>query len=291
MSSTANLPTARPAKIPSDKRSILRFTRAELLTIVVSVGLINAMFQVAVSRVLQAGWLESFLNTFGISALVWAGVYICLKFFSNVSDKPMTSRTRVVLCLVLLFSFLPSSQLIWPALSFLAAYLIVDANDENEDQKRGAWVLLALTVPMFWSKRLFSLFSDIFLSMDAVLVSSITGTPRTANLVAMPGGGGYLQIAAPCSSMANVSLAILAWVLFSRTEGLETRVSSFAWCLAACLSVVVINVTRISLIGYFPQHYELIHGAVGSTFAAWISLVVILFVCVVGVRHVKKMGS
>jgi exosortase/archaeosortase family protein len=151
--------------------------------------------------------------------------------------------------------------------------------------RRAGWIFLALAFPMFWSKRLFNILAEYFLSLDAILVSSITHTQRISNLVEMPGGDGFLEIAPRCSSMANVSLAVLCWVLFTQTRRTEWRPANIVWCSAACLLVIVINVTRISLIGFFPSYYDLLHGDVGSTITNWLTVIAVFAVCNYGARR------
>jgi hypothetical protein len=151
--------------------------------------------------------------------------------------------------------------------------------------RRGAFILFALTVPCFWSRIAFAALSHYILQADAIFVSAVIGSERTGNAVAYPDGTGYIWVAPGCSSLANVSLAILCWVLFS--HGLKRRSTSwgFAWCLAACASVVVINVARMALIASFPDRYALLHGEIGSFVAGWLILACMIGISALGVRR------
>jgi hypothetical protein len=53
----------------------------------------------------------------------------------------------------------------------------------------------------------------------------------------------------------------------------------------ACAFVVLINVTRISLIGYYPGHYGLIHGEVGASIAGWLTTLAITTIVWFAVRR------
>jgi hypothetical protein len=262
----------------------LGLRRAELVALIFIICALNAMVPTVVGGVVNDGLVYSVSNTFEVSAIVWMayflGVNFCLKDVTS-SVKPMD---KLVAALAFLGCLVPLGAVTWILLSAIALYTVATSRDSESLTKAG-WIYLAITVPMFWSKRVFNLFSDLFLAIDASLVSRITHTERTGNLVAMPGGEGFLQIAAPCSSMANVSLAILCWVLFTQGSGVRWRPANILWCAFACASVVAINVTRISLIGFYPHYFQLLHGPIGSTVVSWLTVAVVLAICYFGVKR------
>src|SRR5262249_13189151 len=150
------------------------------------------------------------------------------------------------------------------AVTALSLYILL-FTAANEARRRGAIILLAMTVPMFWSRLLFYLFGNVILKMDASLVGLMLGTQRSGIMVEFADHSGTLLIHPPCSSLANVSLAMLCWVTISQGVGRRWCCQDIAWCLFACTSVVAVNVTRISLMGLSYSHYDTIHSAVGDT--------------------------
>jgi exosortase/archaeosortase family protein len=150
--------------------------------------------------------------------------------------------------------------------------------------RRAAFVILAVTVPMFWSRLVFAMLSDWILRADAILVSLIVGTERVGNTVGFADNSGFLFILPACSSLADVSLAVLGWALFTQALTRRPSLKDVWWCLAACSAVIVINVTRIALIGLHPEHFELIHGAVGAGVAGFLALVAIVGINLIRVR-------
>lgn len=279
-------PVGSDPVIGGDAVRFLGLNRTELFLLAAVLLCANALLPTIAAGIANHGVVVSIANTFDVSAVVWAAIYIGLGFVLRMPTAPITFLDKVAIAAAILASVLPLGIATWVALSALGLYLILTGRRGSPAfQTRAGWVLLALTVPMFWSKRLFNLMSEFFLSIDAILVSSITHTERISNLVAIPGGTGYLEIAAPCSSMANVSLAILCWVLFSQTNNVRWSPRNILWCLAACASVMSINIIRISLIGYFPWHYELLHGPIGNTTASWLSIFASITICYFGVRR------
>jgi exosortase/archaeosortase family protein len=108
--------------------------------------------------------------------------------------------------------------------------------------------------------------------------------PRHGNTITLADGRTHLFIAAGCSSLANVSLVVLCWTMFCQLKA--RRISEdYLWCLAASCAIVAINVGRISLIGFFPQHYELLHGALGASLASWLIVIAMMGIFAFGMNR------
>jgi exosortase/archaeosortase family protein len=262
----------------------LGLSRNEIFAVGLIVGTANAIMPNIIGGVVKDGLIYSIANTFEISAIVWAAIVLGIHWSLFGDGKRISLTDRLAFLVIMASSFLPLGPFMWIFLTAYSLYAIFSSQRQGGLYRSG-WIYLAITIPMFWSKRIFNIFADFFLSIDARLVSLITHTKRISNLVAMPDGSGYLQIAAPCSSMANVSLAVLCWVLFTQANGVRWKPENVFWCACACLAVVAINVTRISLIGFFPDHYELLHGQVGATVVSWLTIVAIFSVCYYGVKR------
>jgi exosortase/archaeosortase family protein len=266
-----------------DVRSTLG--RDELFAALVILGFANGTVKMVSQAVSVDGLWAAGLNTFGISGLVWAAVGLVLAFLARQPSFPLTRTDLVVAGACSAMMLVPFSSLSWVALTSLALY-IMTTSDPGSPRRKGAVVLLALTVPMFWSSRVvFALFSDLLLEGDAILASWIIGTDQIGNTVGFADGSGYLYIAPGCSSLANVSLAILTWAVVIQLVPQRSMLAQAGWCLLACLAVILINVTRIGLIGLYREHYDLLHGPIGETVANWLTLAAILGLNVWGVRR------
>ncbi|MBZ6075875.1 hypothetical protein [Microvirga puerhi] len=249
-----------------------------------AIGFANGISEKVTGSILDSGAFAALLNTFNISAVVWVACFISIRFLLQ-DNQPLTRRLdRIVGVCVSLAFLAPIIPLSWLALSALAIYLIW-TSDRSSPLNRGAWILLGITVPMFWSRLLFATLSDTILQGDAALVGWLVGTHRLGNAVEFADGSGYLWIAPACSSLANVSLAILCWVTIAKVWDRPYSARNLVWVLLACSAVVTINVTRISLIGFYPHYFDLLHGPIGATVASWIILGVTVGICLLGVRH------
>jgi len=57
------------------------------------------------------------------------------------------------------------------------------------------------------------------------------------------------------------------------------------WCAFACVSVVTVNVARMSLMSLSLAHYSAIHSSIGDAIVGWIILILTVGISIAGVRH------
>jgi hypothetical protein len=239
---------------------------------------------VRISQAFGEDPVSAVLTTCGISVIVWAGSWMTLAALLQAPSHQLRGADLIIGAGVVMLTLAPLPSFSWLALTGLGFYILWSSTQATPYRQAGA-VMLALTVPMFWSRVLFALFSDPILSADAVLASLITGTERVGNTLRFADDWGYLFIAPPCSSLANVSLTVLCWVLCGQVASETWRLSKLGWGLAACTAVIAINVTRIGLIGLNHDHYDLLHGTVGAAVTNWLTFVAIVGINLYGFRR------
>ena len=183
----------------------------------------------------------------------------------------------------LLFIILPVGVLSWIDVTGLSLYVLL--TQPSPSVRRGAIILLAVTVPMLWSRLLFQFFADIILGIDAALVASVLGTDRVGNVVRFFDSSGYMVVYPGCSSLANMSLAFLCWVTVTQWVNHRWSPTDIIWCLLTCVSVIAVNVTRISLMGMSQGHYQTLHTEFGNTIGNFILLALTVGFSVLGARR------
>jgi hypothetical protein len=217
----------------------------------------------AIATVHDIGWLKAILGMFDVSAIVLAACASGLWLTMRRREQSVTPTDLAIGVIALALIALPIGALSWIAVSGLALYILL-FTARDLPMRRGALILLATTVPMFWSRLLFQLFANFILEIDASLVGRLLGADRTGNMVRFVNDSGYLVILPPCSSLANMSLAFLCWVTVSESVGHRRALSDLVWCMLACGTVLAINVGRLSLMGISLRHYEAIHSQLGD---------------------------
>jgi hypothetical protein len=201
------------------------------------------------------------------------------------------SRDRIrALDLVVTLAFLglvtvPIYAVSWVAVTGLSFYILLFA-DDGAERRRGALILLALAVPMLWSRLLFQFFARPLLELDATMAAWLLGTERMGNLVRFADNSGYMVITPFCASFGNITYAFLCWVVVSQWVNHRWRWIDLLWLFLACASVVATNVSRIALIGQSQENYQLIHGPGGYEF--FMGTVILCFIIgfsVIGARR------
>ena len=258
--SLTELPAPRGALVAALRSAV---ARDEFFAGLYILGCANG-FGVSIIRALQAGdW------TGGTEHLSVIALFACLagiSLFLRDKDDEITTADFVVAGAFLVGIAVPVAEMNWAAVTALSFYILLFANNGGS-RRRGALIMLALTVPMLWSRLLFAFFAKIFLEIDATFVSWLLGTARTGNIIAFADGSGNMVILPACSSLANMSLAFLCWVAVSQWVDHRSSRQDFLWCALACASVVAVNVARIAIMGLSHWHYETFHYGWGATTA------------------------
>jgi hypothetical protein len=258
-------------------------SRREFFGGLLILGCLNGLSSRITGEVNAVGWADALLNTFDISVIVWiscsAGVALVLRDQSGRANAVDLAVGAAFLLLVAL----PISPLSWVATAALCIYLLAKSNDVSTRQ--GAVILLATTVPMLWSRLLFKFFANPILNADATLVSWILGTQRSGNMVEFADHSGELVIFAPCSSLANVSLAILFWVTISELAVHKRSSYDILWCFLACASVVIVNVARMAMMGVSESVYDKVHSNFGGALTSLTITAITIAACVIGTRR------
>ncbi|HLH95419.1 MAG TPA: hypothetical protein VKW08_09905 [Xanthobacteraceae bacterium] len=258
--------------------------RSEFFFALFFIGCFNGLGARAVDSIRSQGWSEALLSTFGVSGIVWVA---CFKGLELVLREPIGKIRLADLglgVLILMLVSLPIGGLSWLAVSMLGVYVLLQGAPTST-QRRGVIILLAVTVPMLWSRILFRYFANLILEIDAKLVGLILGTQNAGNIVPFADHSGSLIILPYCSSLANVSLAFLTWVLVTQWLSRRWAARDLRWCFLAGASVVAFNVSRISLMGRDQAHYELIHSQYGDLVGNLLLLSLMIGICLFGARR------
>jgi hypothetical protein len=249
----------------------------------------NGLEVSVVNSLVRQGWAEALLNTFDVSAVVWIAWFAASALlYRSRLDEVITIPDAVIGLAVLSITIVPFARFSWLALTVLGLYMISVAPARSL-RLRGALIALALTGPVLWGPALMEVLGPPILQADAILVSTLIGTDRVGTIfsgaLGADGSPSHFMIFPPCSSVHGISIAVLAWVTISNVFGSAWSARYLACGLLAVISVLAVNVSRLSLIGLFPAYYPNIHGSPGSEIAAWLSLVLVVAIPLLGIRR------
>jgi exosortase/archaeosortase family protein len=261
---------------------LLAVPRAELFTGLVLVGFANGITGQAISAIQGSGFIPAVLNTFGVSVIVWCAAAFALSSFWRASVQPINRADLAVAAAAVACFLAPPIKLSWIGLTGLAIYILCTSRPYGS-LHRGSWIVLAVTLPMFWAGVGLTVFPSI-LDVEAMLASWLAGTSRVGNVIHFADGWGYLLVEAGCSSLKNISLAILCWMLFAQSVDRPWSIRCVGWCLLACAAAVVINTFRLSLVALQGERFDQVHAIAGDV-AGWITLGAVVGICWLGTRY------
>lgn len=242
-----------------------------------------------VGRVLYSLTLEGWMGAataVEMNVIVLAACYVGLYLVLHSDDQEQVRPADFIVAVpFLVLVALPIFPVSWMALAGLSLYILLFANNGSSGRTRGAIVLLALSVPMLWSRLVFQFFANIILDIDAALVASIMGTERVGNLVRFADDSGYMFISPACTSFGNISFAFLCWITVTQWVRHRWSPIDILWCLLACGSVIAVNVVRIAVTGLSQRNYELIHNQWGEAVGSLVIMAITIGVSVIGARR------
>lgn len=273
--------------MPQTVRSQIKsfsLSRGELFASLFIMGCANGLAARAIQSIHRLGWMDAAVSAFDLSVIVLAACFAGLSLVLTDRSGAVRSADLAVAAVVLLMTALPIGAASWLGVTILSLYLL-HFSEAMSLQRRGAVILFAVTVPMLWSRLIFDLFAEFILGVDAALVGWMLGTHRVGNMVEFADHSGTLAIFPACSSLANVSLALLCWVTVSQSVQHKWRPQDIFWCVLACFSVVAVNVIRISLMGLSSSYYRIIHDPMAEGLLSIVMLTLIVAISFLGVRR------
>jgi multisubunit Na+/H+ antiporter MnhG subunit len=276
--------------MPAIRTWLQSWTRSEAIAAVFAICFLNGIVTKVQSYISAYGVEPALAGLFGISALVLICGYLAMANILHSEKRALTRADILVFTLAVAANLIATPVISWILLTALATreYL---RHGQDRNMRRGAALMIGLTMPMFWGRLVFALASSTILKADAFLVSLMTSSQQSGNVVALSNGAGYIWIADACSSFGNISLAMLCWLMFMEYRGRRERtVNDYFVCIFACINIVIVNVTRIALIVKRPDLYELVHGPYGATIAGYISTLLVLVVCSSGIKREPKLA-
>ena len=231
------------------------------------IGISNAVISPISKMILEHGTFYTLSLFGGISLIVWfaigSSIYLIHKHIHNLCLS-IIDNCICVLCITL--CCIPSYLISWVSLCGLAFYFLIH-NRKNTRLYSGFFLLffVALRIPLI--QFCMSVFSSPLLNFDAFLVTkflyffdplvfaqdNIIHTSKSYSLAIMTG----------CSSFDNMSLAIILWLTLIQLKGGINRFSMLYHSVILATSVVVINISRLSMMAMYKNLYEFFHADFG----------------------------
>lgn len=273
------------SSVPGVALPAARLTRARLFGAIFLLAALNAFFGNAAGSVAARGWTGAIFNLFDISAILWAALAAGLLILAEDEGDSVWRRSDAALAaFVAAAALLPAPVASALALTLAAGWAIATGGSGSALRRSGI-VFLALTGGLLWGRLLLTYFSRPLLDIDALFVTGLVGGEQSGNVIWSNATGARIIVAAGCSSMRGLSLALVFWATVNQYYRVRFDARAILTCLAALAATVAVNVARIAAMLRWPAYLEEIHHGWGWLIAMWANLALIVLICVVGARR------
>jgi exosortase/archaeosortase family protein len=224
-------------------------------------------------QVQQGGVARALLDLGGISAVGWFAFYALISIACEDSAaEPLQGRDLAVAGLTVLLCLIP-----WGAESAIAvlvsgSYAVASAPAGSRSRRVGA-ILLALTGPLLLGPILLAWFAPLILGLDAHLAAMLVGAPVSGNVIRNIGIIHSIYIAPGCSSLHNMSLAVLLWATLLQLFRMRLTPYLVAVGVTGALAMALVNIVRIAAVARYPASYTYLHSGTGAELFGWASLI------------------
>lgn len=223
----------------------------------------------------------------GISAVIWAAMFAAWRIGTESRRRFGGVADAGALAAVVALSFLPVSFAGQAGLLICGLYLLL-TSPPRDAGRRVALVLLALTGPLIWGRILLNLFAKPILALDAHIVAAVIGTKVDGNVFDAASAGQRFVIGGLCSSVHNISLAIVLWTTAAMLFNIRIDRRYVAVGLTMVLFMFALNIARLATIGLFPAYFVFLHFGTGAALFGWAGLIGAAMLAGFGVIHAAE---
>ena len=201
----------------------------------------------------QVGMVDGLLALAGVSAIAWFALFAALSIAREPGFDPCRAYDLPVLALAGFAALVPSSWIAALGLCALGLSYLAASGDRETRSGRIALVLIALSGPLLWGRLIMVALSPTLLTIDSQFVALLAGTEATGNTVRFAGDAGQFVVGIPCSSIHNISLAVVLWGTLVSLLKLRIDLRLTVFCIAAAVAMFLVNAVRLASIALLPD--------------------------------------
>jgi hypothetical protein len=245
------------------------FGRTRLMVALMAIGIANALVRPAIEAIDEWGVVGALSGGLGSGWPVYLGLLGAVVLgLRATAERPIDRWDVLALSLYAVGVTVPSSGFSAMAVMALGIWEIL-RRPRDIHYRAGILIFIAAGARELWVATAMKMLSPWLLHIDAVLARTMLGllghpSVVTGNLIETDQGM-VLAVLMSCSSFANISLALLTWLVLTRWLRPHFERRDLAAALLVALAVILINLTRLTIMGLGPADYELAHGPIGQT--------------------------
>ena len=248
------------------------FSRADFFALLLAVALLNSLAP-RIAGALAAGSGTALMSLLGVDAVLWFALYAIVRIaLDDGAGAPLRRADKYLGALVLTCALVPVMSASLAALILASLYLLQTSAPATAPRKL-ALIALATTGPLLWGPAFMVLFGPEITRLEALIIGAATGLPTAGNVFRSYDGSATFIVAGTCSSLANISIALLLLVTLTQLLDIPLSRRLIPVALAAIGATILANTGRLAALGLWPEHYQYLHEGGGRQLAAWASLI------------------
>ncbi len=217
-----------------------------------------------------------------VHPVIWFALFaIAVIGFETASPEALRRNDFIIIIMLLAAILLPAPA--FSALALIAAggWLALTSQAGSRGRRVGA-VLLGLTAPLIWGHVVFAAVGPELMAIDTRFASLISGTVAQGNLLSFNSDGLPMAVGFACSSLHNVTQAVLLWAAMTQLLKLPFSRASLLVCGGAIAANVLVNGLRLTVIAHNREDFAFWHLGRGGSMFAWGGVIAVLLVVVGG---------
>lgn len=265
----------------------MRLGRERLFAFVFLLLTLNGLAGFLALAEARAGWAWAALDLFDVSAIVWLALAAGLALLWNAADQPPARPVDWVgTCLAVIVAFIPTPVASAAMLSVVGLSAVVSGGPTSVLRRSGL-IFLSLTAFLIWGRIALALGAGLLLRADAGFVSLVSGLPSSGNAVGFAGGGRFL-VAPGCSSLHEVSLALILWTTVVQYFAIASGRRAWLTLALAVVAAIAVNCARLATIAWHPRDFDYWHVGMGAAQFGWVALAAIVAVTYRGLADAPR---
>jgi len=266
--------------------------RSFFYAVTIAIGAMNAVIKPAIHSIDHDGFWSASFNLFNVHPVMVGVLLLCIALIYDRRDvHGLSKKDLLAITFTLVGLLIPSATMSWLFIGLFGLYL-ASRQTITPVQRSGAVILLVAGLREPFMTFLLQVFNSEVLALDAtftaLLLSAFQDSVTAQGNMILAGNTVRLVVLTSCSSLANLSFAMLFWFAVSRAISSSISREMLVACGAIVVSMVALNIVRLTMMASSSAQYAIIHESIGKTSFAIIMVTTVSLLTVWGLRNVEK---
>ncbi len=211
-------------------------------------------------------------HNFG-NPVLWFAVAVAamIAFTADARSEPLRRGDALAIGAGLIAALLPMPRAGALLVAAIGAWLVLSSSAGSRALRSGV-VLSALAGTLVWGHLVLALAGRFVLPLDGALAGLFGQVVQDGNVLRFPGTGDLMVIADGCSSLHNVTIALLLWATVTQLLEIPVSRASLVVCAGAILANVAVNIGRLVTLVHHHGSFGYWHSGTGGALFAWAGL-------------------